>query len=67
MVALAEKKRVDISSLSLDELRTVSKAFDESVLKVWNYENSVEQYQVTGGTSRRAVLEQIESLKASLA
>ena len=35
-------------------------------MKIWNFENSVEQYQVAGGTSRRAVQEQIDNLKASL-
>lgn len=36
-----------------------SPKFDESVMDVWNYENSVEQYHVTGGTSRQSVQEQI--------
>lgn len=41
-----------------------SSAFDLSVSSVWDYEHSVEQYQVAGGTSRRAVQEQIDNLKA---
>jgi len=36
---------------------------NESIMNLWNYENSVEQYNVVGGTSRQAVLEQIKHLK----
>lgn len=48
-------------------LRNFSSVFDDpSVTNIWNYEHSVEQYQVTGGTSRRAVQKQIDDLKALL-
>jgi argininosuccinate lyase len=47
-------------------LRNYSSAFDSSVASIWNYEHSVEQYQVAGGTSRRAVQKQIDDLKALL-
>ena len=35
-------------------------------MRVWDYEHSVEQYQVTGGTSLRAVQEQIDNMKQLL-
>ena len=43
-----------------------SSHFESCVMAVWDYENSVEQYQVTGGTSRSAVQEQIDRLKKQL-
>lgn len=39
-----------------------SKEFDADVAKVWNYENSTEQYQAVGGTAKSSVLKQIEDL-----
>jgi len=36
------------------------------VLSVFDYERSVELKDATGGTSRRAVLEQLEALKKTL-
>lgn len=41
-----------------------SDKFDADVGKVWNYENSIEQYQTVGGTGRSSVLKQIEDLEA---
>lgn len=43
-----------------------SQKFDADVAKVWNYENSIEQYQTVGGTSKTSVLQQIEVLEAWL-
>ena len=40
-----------------------SKVFAEDVADVWNYENSVEQYQSTGGTSKAMVEKQISQLE----
>ena len=40
-----------------------SVVFGEDVADVWNYENSVEQYQSTGGTSRAMVEKQIAQLE----
>jgi len=37
--------------------------FAEDVADVWNYENSVEQYQSTGGTSKAMVEKQISQLE----
>ncbi|KAJ4439464.1 hypothetical protein ANN_07588 [Periplaneta americana] len=62
VVALAERQNVEISSLTLQELKTISEKFEEDVLKVWDYKCSVEQYQVVGGTSTSSVMHQIHVL-----
>ncbi|XP_057374596.1 argininosuccinate lyase-like isoform X2 [Daphnia carinata] len=67
IVAMAETQHKDIAALTLEDLQSISSVFDDpSVTNIWNYEHSVEQYQVTGGTSRRAVQKQIDDLKALL-
>jgi argininosuccinate lyase len=50
----------------MHRLHSNSLHFDATVSQVWNYEHSVEQYQVVGGTSNRAVREQIEKLKQQI-
>ena len=47
-------------------VRSFSSVFDVDVHSVWDYENSAEQYRSAGGTSKEAVLVQIEKLKTSL-
>ncbi len=66
-VRLAEERGVGLADLSPEELRTLHPAFDDDVAQVWDYERSVEQRDAAGGTSRRAVLAQIDSLRAWLA
>ncbi|XP_070572641.1 argininosuccinate lyase-like isoform X2 [Ptychodera flava] len=61
-VHLAETKKCSMKDLTLEDLKKVSAAFDNDVASVWNYENSVEQYTSSGGTSRQSVLKQIEQL-----
>ncbi|KAB0795407.1 hypothetical protein PPYR_12246 [Photinus pyralis] len=63
VVAHAEKSNVPLQSLSYNELKSISEHFSNDFSKIWNYENSVEQYQAIGGTSKRSVLNQIEELK----
>lgn len=65
-VRMAEVQAVPLAELTLDDLLTLHHAFEEDVLKVWNFEQSVEQRDAAGGTSRRAVLEQIAKLRAWL-
>lgn len=40
-----------------------SNNFDVDFLKIWDYENSIEQYDIIGGTAKSRVLEQIKSLQ----
>ncbi|KAI0235610.1 Argininosuccinate lyase [Lamellibrachia satsuma] len=62
-VALAETNNCPLSELTPEQFKTVSAVFSEDVTNVWNYENSVEQYQSTGGTSRAMVEKQISQLE----
>ena len=62
-VRMAEVQAVPLAELTLDDLLTLHHAFEEDVLKVWNFEQSVEQRDAAGGTSRRAVAEQIAKLR----
>lgn len=66
-VRMAENQAIPLSELSLDDLRTLHEAFSEDVSEVWDFETSVERRDVTGGTSRRAVLAQINQLRNWLA
>ena len=62
-VALAESEGIALTDLSLTALRALHSAFDEDVTQIWSYERSVEQRDVRGGSSRRAVREQISALR----
>ncbi len=62
-VALAESEGIALSDLTLTALHSLHPAFDEDVLAIWSYERSVEQRDVRGGSSRRAVKEQIDELR----
>jgi argininosuccinate lyase len=66
MVALAEDEKKGMDQLSVAQFQGVDKRFGDDVLSVFDYERSVELKDTTGGTSRRAVLEQVEALKKSL-
>lgn len=63
VVAEAEQKEVSICDITLEELKSISPFFDVDIGKVWNYENSIEQYQTVGGTAKSSVLKQIEILE----
>ena len=65
-VQLAENSKKPLSQLTLAELKTLHSAFDETVEKVWSFENSVESRNAQGSTSRRAVLEQVQTMKSWL-
>ena len=62
-VALAESEGIALTDLCLAALRSLHPAFDEDVTAIWSYERSVEQRDVLGGSSRRAVREQITTLR----
>lgn len=66
-VRLAEQNKVSLADLTLEQLQTLSSKFSEDVKEVFSFETSVERRDVVGGTSRRAVLEQVESVKKMIA
>lgn len=63
-VKMAEDRHCELTDLTLDDLRTLHPAFDTDIALVWDMEQSVERRNATGGTSRRAVLEQVARLEA---
>lgn len=63
VVALAEDRKCNLNEIDLPTLQNISNVFDANISSVWNYENSVEQYKVPGGTAKSAVEEQIINLK----
>jgi argininosuccinate lyase len=63
-VRLAEEGNVSIDTLTLEQLQKIDPRFEEDVMKVWNYEESVERKSSTGGTARAAVQKQINDCLA---
>jgi argininosuccinate lyase len=67
VVALAEKEGRPMDQLTFEQLRGVDARFEQDVLGVFDYQKSVEMRSAKGGTSKSAVLEQIEAVKKILA
>jgi argininosuccinate lyase len=65
-VRMAEVQGVALPDLSLEDLQTLHKAFEEDVADVWSFDASVDRRDVAGGTSRRSVHEQVDLLRAWL-
>lgn len=59
----ATKSKLEINKLPLSILKSINDKFTEDVYDIWSFEKSVEQYKVTGGTSKKSVLDQIKFLK----
>lgn len=66
VVALAEDENKGMNELTIEQFQGIDKRFSNDVLSVFDYERSIELKDATGGTSRRAVLEQLEALKKTL-
>ncbi|KAI7110781.1 putative argininosuccinate, partial [Hortaea werneckii] len=67
VVALAEKENKPMDQLSFQQLQSVDQRFEQNVMEVFDYQKSVEMRSAKGGTSRSAVMEQIEAVKKALA
>jgi argininosuccinate lyase len=65
-VKLAEDKKVQLTSLTFEDLKPLHAAFEPDVVKVWNFLNSVESRNAEGSTSLRSVLEQCDKLEGKL-
>lgn len=63
-VNVAEKGKKSLSELTLEEFKSIHPKFSEDVLKIFDFHQSVEKRDATGGTSKRAVMDQISKLKA---
>lgn len=66
-VALAEKEKTPMDQLSFEQIQGVDKRFEKDVMGVFDYQKSVEMRSAKGGTSKSAVMEQIEAVKKALA
>lgn len=66
VVALAEREGRPMDQLSFAQLQGVDARFEKDVLDVFDYQRSVEMRSAKGGTSRIAVMEQIEAVKKTL-
>ncbi|KAK3670494.1 argininosuccinate lyase [Recurvomyces mirabilis] len=66
VVALAEQKKKPMDQLSFEELQGVDRRFEKNIIEVFDYSKSVEMRSAKGGTSKKAVLEQIEAVKKAL-
>ena len=53
-------------AVPLADLQAISPYFTADMAAVWDFERSVEQRNATGGTSRAAVLAQVEALHAAI-
>ncbi|KAL1923932.1 uncharacterized protein VTP21DRAFT_6967 [Calcarisporiella thermophila] len=65
-VRMAEERRISIDKLSLQDFKGLHPAFEEDVSTIFDFERSVEQRCSVGGTSRAAVVQQIDGLKSWL-
>jgi len=58
-VRLAEELHISIDMLTLEDLQNIDSRFDDDIVKVWDYESSVERKSSVGGTSKMCVHKQI--------
>lgn len=67
VVAYAESHNLDgIDKLSLKQFQSIDPRFDEDVMNVFDFYNSVERRVATGGTAKSAVLKQLDALERHL-
>lgn len=66
VVALAEKEKVPMDKLSLQQLQAVDARFEDDVMAAFDYESSVEKRTTIGGTSKNSVLDQISRIEKTL-
>ena len=55
-----------MDQLTLEQLQAIDSRFTADIVKAFEYESSVEAKSARGGTSRSAVLQQIQELRAIL-
>lgn len=66
VVKAAEDEGCSMKELPLSTLKEISPYFDEDTARIWDFENSVEQYRSPGGTSMSSVLSQIKQISTAL-
>ena len=55
-----------LTSLTAADLKPLCPSFSDDVVDVWDFERSVESRDSEGGTSKRAVLEQVTKIRTYL-
>jgi argininosuccinate lyase len=63
-VRLAEEQEISLDSLTLEQLQKIDARFGEDIMKVWDYEMSVERKSSLGGTAKAMVQRQIDDIVA---
>jgi len=63
-VQLCEERGCELPALTLDDLKGMHPLFEIDVMKIWDFEASVERRDTVGGTSMRSVLVQAKELAA---
>lgn len=66
VVALSENTETPMDKLTLEQLQAIDSRFTVVIVKAFEYESSVEAKTAKGDTSRSAVLQQIQELRAIL-
>ncbi|KAB8606246.1 hypothetical protein FH972_025876 [Carpinus fangiana] len=66
VVALAEQTGTPMDQLSYEQLKGVDARFEKDIVDSFDYQKSVEMRSAKGGTSKAAVLEQIQVVKKML-
>lgn len=61
-----DNKLSGIDKLTIEQFKEIDERFDQDVFETFNFEQSVERRDATGGTAKSAVLKQLESLKSIL-
>jgi len=62
-VKLSEDQKKPMSDLTFDDLKPLHPLIKEDVVKIWNFENSVESRNTPGGTSKSSIEGQVEQIK----
>ena len=62
-VRFAEEKKMNFGDLTLEQLQAIDKRFEPDVMKIWDYESSVERKNVVGGTAKVAVQRTISACR----
>ena len=65
-VALSEQTGIPMNELSYERIKSIDERFGEDVSTIFNYEQSAEMRAAKGGTSKEAVLEQVQVLRKML-
>jgi argininosuccinate lyase len=66
-VRLANERGVSLDQLGLDDWRSIDPHFDEGVRSAFDWQAALERRDAKGGTSRRALDEQVSAARARLA